>query len=226
MQADFVVQLFTALSQERLSAYQSRVDNDGHLNLFSHYAWNMALSESLYPIVQTLEITLRNAIYEAAKDHFNRDDWFDDRAIIHHRYNQTSIHKAKQILQQQNKPLEPGRIIAELNFGFWTSLLDKRYEQILWPALIKTTFPHMPKNIRTRKNLSSRFNKIRLLRNRIFHHEPIWYWQDLQQQHQDMLEALGWISPEMRELVMTVDRFDTTYNNGLDDITKQLDKFC
>jgi len=47
MQADFAEQLFAALSQERLSAYQSRVDEDGHLNLFSHYAWNVALSESL-----------------------------------------------------------------------------------------------------------------------------------------------------------------------------------
>lgn len=181
MQADFAEQLFAALSQERLSAYQSRVDGDGHLNLFSHYAWNVALSESLYPILQTLEITLRNAIYEAAKEYFKRDDWFDDTAVIHYQYNQTAIRKAKQALERQNKPLEPGRIIAELTFGFWTSLLDRRYEQILWHKIIKTTFPYMPRTNRTRQHLSQRFNKIRFLRNRVFHHEPIWYWQDLAQ---------------------------------------------
>ena len=125
----------------------------------------------------------------------------------------------------QNKPIEPDRIIAELTFGFWTSLLDRRYER-LWHQIIRTTFPHMPRTNRTRQNLSSRFNKIRNLRNRVFHHEPIWYWQDLQQQHQDMLEALSWMSPEMKELVMTVDRFETTYNDGLDDIKKQMEKFC
>ncbi len=226
MQADFSEQLFTALSQERLSAYQSRVDDGGNLNLFSHYAWNMALSESLYPILQTLEITLRNAIYEAAKDHFKQGDWFDDPKIIHYHYNQAAIRKAKQSLQRQNKPLEPGRIIAELTFGFWTSLLDKRYEQVLWHQIIKTTFSHMPRTHRTRKNLSQRFNKIRDLRNRVFHHEPIWYWQDLERQHQDMLEALDWISPEMKELVMAVDRFDDVYNNGLVGITKKLKSFC
>lgn len=226
MQAEFATQLFKALSHERLAAYQDRVSHDGNLNLFSHYAWNMALSESLYPVLQALEVTLRNAIYDAACDNFKQDDWFDDPAIINHRNDVTALNKAKQILQRQHKPLEPGRIIAELNFGFWTSLLDSRYEQVLWPRLIKKTFPYMPKRIRTRKFLSKRFYKIRRLRNRIFHHEPIWYWQDLQQQHQDMLEALRWIEPAMKELVVTVDRFDNIYNNGLDNIKIQLEKFC
>jgi len=226
MQADLAQQLFTALSHDRLAAYQGRVTKDGNLNLFSHYAWNMALSESLYPILQALEIALRNAIYDAAKEYFEQDEWFDEPEIIHYHYNKKTIIKARKILQRQNKPLEPGRIIAELNFGFWTSLLDSRYEQVLWPQIIKTTFPCMPKRIRTRKHLSQRFNKIRNLRNRVFHHEPIWYWQDLQQQHQNMVETLGWMAPAVTELVMTVDRFEDTYNNGFGNIQNQLEKFC
>jgi len=186
----------------------------------------MALSESLYPVLQALEITFRNAIYDAACDYFGQVDWFDDPMIIQHRNDIKALDKAKKILQWQNKKPEPGRIIAELNFGFWTSLLDSRYEQVLWPQLIKATFPHMPKRIRTRKHLSQQFNKIRRLRNRIFHHEPIWYWQDLQQQHQDILEALNWIAPTMKELVMTVDKFEDTFNNGFDNIKNQLSKFC
>ncbi|WP_177420368.1 Abi family protein [endosymbiont of Lamellibrachia barhami] len=79
------------------------------------------------------------------------------------------------MLSRQHKVLNPGRIIAELNFGFWSSMLDKCYEQVLWPQLIKTAFPYMPRKIRTRKVLSQQFHKIRQLRNRIFHHEPIWY---------------------------------------------------
>ncbi len=226
MQAEFSTPLFKALSHERLAAYQDRVSGDGQLNLFSHYAWNMALSESLYPALQALEITLRNAIYDAARDYFKRDDWFDDTSIIHYPYNINTLLKAKDTLRRKHKALDPGRIIAELTFGFWTSLFDSRYEQILWHKIIKTTFPHMPKSIRTRQHLSQRFNKIRNLRNRIFHHEPIWYWRDLQQQHQDILEALGWITPEMEALVLTIDRFDETYNNGLDMIKKQLGTFC
>lgn len=226
MQSDFAAQLFKALSHERLTAYQNRVTDNGQLNLFSHYAWNMALSESLYPVLQALEITLRNAIYDAARDHFKRDDWFNDRAIIYYHFNTLSIAKAKDTLRRKRKPLDPGRIIAELTFGFWTSLFDRRYEQILWHKIIKTTFPHMPRTIRTRQNLSQRFNKIRNLRNRVFHHEPIWYWRDLQQQHQDILDVLGWVSPEMKELVIMIDRFDMVYEKGVEHIKNRLSKFC
>jgi hypothetical protein len=226
MQADFVAQLAKTLSDQRLAAYQGRVTEDGNLNLFSHYAWNMALSESLYPILQALEISLRNAIHHAAVDHFNQDNWFDDRSIIHHRYNQTTIANAKLSLERQNKPIEPDRIIAELTFGFWTSLLDRRYEQGFLYPIIRATFPHIPRRDRTRHHISQRFNKIRDLRNRVFHHEPIWYWNDLAQQHQDMLEALVWMAPAMKEMVMTIDRFEETYNNGFDNIKKQLEKFC
>ncbi len=225
MQADFAQKLKRVLSTERLAAYQLQLAGNGNRNLFSHYAWNMALSESLYATLQLLEIGLRNTLDQAASAHFAKADWFEDNAIIQPR-DQAAVNKAKKILLSKKKTLEPGRIIAELNFGFWTSLLDTRYEQTLWPALIKASFPHMPRKMRTRKNLSRRFNKIRLLRNRVFHHEPIWYWQDLAQQHDAILEALCWIEPAMQDLAGAVDRFPEVYQNGLKDIENKLEQFC
>lgn len=185
----------------------------------------MALSESLYPVLQVLEVALRNSIHSAASHYFGRNDWYNDHHIIHSK-DVGALDKAKGILTRQRKPLEPGRIIAELNFGFWTSLMDRRYEQVLWPQLIKIAFPYMPKKVRTRRVLSRRFNKIRRLRNRIFHHEPIWYWQDLPQQHEQILEAISWIEPAVKELVMTIDRFPQIYQNSLQNIEQQLEKFC
>jgi len=226
MQADFATKLKQALSTERLAAYQQRLEQDGNRNLFSHYAWNMALSESLYPVLQALEVTLRNSIHSAAHQHFGRDDWYNNHHIIRHPNDIGALNKAKGMLNRQRKALDPGRIVAELNFGFWTSMLDKRYEQVLWPQLIKAAFPCMPRKIRTRKVLSQRFHKIRQLRNRIFHHEPIWYWQDLPQQHEQILEAISWIEPAVKDLVMTVDRFPPIYQNGLQEIDQQLEKFC
>ncbi|MEA2080543.1 MAG: Abi family protein [Pseudomonadota bacterium] len=226
MQADFAEKLMRALSNERLSAYARRATEQGNRTLFAHYAWNMALSESLYPVLQALEVLLRNTIDNAARDHFGRADWYDDPKLIQHPNDISSIDKAKRILNRQNKPLEPGRIIAELNFGFWTSLFDRRYEQVFWPRMIKTTFPHMPRRIRTRQTLSKRLHKIRILRNRIFHHEPIWYWQDLSQQHLDILQTISWIEPAMCDLVEIIDRFPSTYNDGLEGIIHKLKQFC
>jgi hypothetical protein len=226
MQANFVTKLYQVLSQERLDAYQQRTQTDGDLALFSHYIWNMALSESLYPGLQALEVALRNTIHNTATQQFKREDWYADQQIIHYHYNINAITKTREQLHRQRKTPDPGRVIAELSFGFWTSLFDSRYEQNLWTRLIKPAFPHMPRRIRTRKELSKRLNKIRNLRNRVFHHEPIWYWQDLPQQHNILLETLAWIEPAMREMLTSLDRFPGVYQAGPNTYTQVLRRFC
>jgi hypothetical protein len=59
-------------------------------------------------------------------------------------------------------------------------------------------------------------NHIRRLRNRVFHHEPIWYWKDLRQQHNEIIEAIGWINPAMMSFIQTLDRFDEVNSQRLD----------
>lgn len=44
------------------------------------------------------------------------------------------------------------------------------------------------------KTLDQRWKRIRDLRNRVFHHERILHWNDLDQQHAEILEAIYWIS--------------------------------
>jgi hypothetical protein len=73
----------------------------------------------------------------------------------------------------------------------------------------------MPRHIRIRKNLSKRLNRVRTLRNRIFHHEPIWHWRDLHNQHADILETITWVNPAMTVFAEQFDRFDEIYKNGL-----------
>jgi hypothetical protein len=80
----------------------------------------------------------------------------------------------------------------------------------------------MPKSERTRKTLSTRFNRIRKLRNRNFHHGRIIHWKDLFQQRADIIEAIGWISPEVRELTEKLDTFTDTYSAGIEPWTKKI----
>lgn len=224
MQHDFATRLLSALSGERMEAYRDRLNDDGNGNLFSHYAWNIALSESLYPSLQMLEIVLRNTIHRAVSEYFGQPDWYDDDSIIHVK-DRAAVIKAKKTLLDKNKPLEPGRVIAELNFGFWTTLMDSRYEQVLWTKLLKPCFPHFPRYLRTRKNVSARFQRIRRLRNRVFHHEPIWHWHDLAEQHREILEAIAWIEPKARDFVEAIDRFPSLYRDGLVVIKSRLQRF-
>lgn len=114
--------------------------------------------------------------------------------------------------------MEPGRLVAELSFGFWTTLFDVRYEQgrILWPRLFSARLldASSPRSMRSRKALSPLLNRIRHLRNRVFHHEPIWHWNDLPQQHQLALQMIGWFSPALRATIEPNDRFVSVHAAG------------
>lgn len=214
MQEDFSGLLRKAISHERLEAYRQRGTDGSDLNLFAHYAWNIALCESLYPALQGLEVALRNSIHDAATASYRTEFWFDDPRVIPHPREQDTVRKAKETLARDRKPHEAGRVVAELSFGFWTSLFDVRYEQILWPRLLKIVFPFMPRHIRTRKTLSKQLHRIRHMRNRVFHHEPIWHWRDMAQQHTDLCEAIGWINPAMLEMIKVLDRFTEIHRQG------------
>jgi hypothetical protein len=219
MQANFSGQLRRAISHERLDAYRQRGTSNDDAELFAHYAWNMALSESLYTPLQCLEVSLRNSIHDTATVHFKTDVWFDLPGVLFQQ-EINKVQEAKNTLIKGNKPLDAGRIIPELAFGFWTSLFDVRYEKILWPWLLKPVVPCMPRHIRIRKNLSKRLNRVRILRNRIFHHEPIWHWRDLQLQHAEIIGAISWINPAMMTFVEQFDRFEEIYNSGFGEYRK------
>jgi len=224
MQVDFAEKVKNKISEERLSAYQEKLKSTKKIELFSHYIWNMVLSESLYSGLHILEITLRNTIHSSATKHFKGDDWLLRKDIISGNYEIKELEKAQKKIERGKKEVSPGRIIAELRFGFWTSLFNARYEQILWRHIIKRAFPYMPNRIRTRKMLSKRLNEIRDLRNRVFHHEPIWYW-NLRQKHNEILDTISWAEPAMREFVMANNNFLQTYEYGLQKIEINLKQF-
>jgi hypothetical protein len=48
----------------------------------------------------------------------------------------------------------------------------------------------------------------------VFHHELIWNRPTLAQDHHDIAEAIGWVSPPMKEALAVIDRFDHLYQNG------------
>lgn len=53
------------------------------------------------------------------------------------------------------------------------------------------------------------------LRNRVFHHERIIHWKDLKQQHEQLLGAIKWISDDLYELALVLDRFTPIYDAGI-----------
>lgn len=66
-------------------------------------------------------------------------------------------------------------IIASLRFAFWQQLFTRRFEGAIWTRGLKIALPHAPQTALSvvRANIHADLDRIRHLRNRIAHHEPI-----------------------------------------------------
>jgi hypothetical protein len=190
------------------------------------YYWNIALSEALYPALATLEITLRNSLHDTFSAQQGDDFWF--RAILEPKQLREYSNAHAGLIQGGLATPPSGKIVAELNFWFWTSILSGLYGP-LWAdnkfALLYTAFPNLPAMPNPRHAVYDRCNDIRLLRNRVMHHEPISRGMTFQrrkqsvvfsidQLHGQIIEAIGWLNSTAMRAVQRIDRFDTVFHAG------------
>ena len=203
------INLRQSISAPRLKPYAALTDKD-EMDALARYFWNMALSEALYPSLQSVEITLRNAMHYALSKSNGTQFWFDKPHLLLSN-EQQSVADAKYQLTLHGKAHEPGRIVAELKFGFWTGLFAGPYERPLLLPILSTAFRNMPKPLRTRRVLAKRVDDIRKLCNRVFHHEPIWNMTDLMARHDGIIETIGWMNPRLQQYMSIVDRFESVY---------------
>lgn len=161
------------------------------------YLLNSRLSEALYTPLHIFEVVLRNRIHMIASELEIGDRqqlWFD-RSHFQIGYRQKEkIAKARQELSRDRKAHEPHRIVAALNFGYWTSFFGPEYETIWQRGLNRIARTPDGKGL-TRKAFSGPLLQIRFLRNRIAHHEPVIHW-DLGKHHDEILRLTGYLSAE------------------------------
>ena len=198
------------LSPARLSAYRTGPEDRARV-IFGRYRWNMALCASIQPCLHYVEVALRNSLHGSLSGHCAMGPWYEMSSRILKPEEQQAIARARQELRARGKPDTSDPVVAELSFGFWTRLLSRPYEGVLWPRLLEPAFPFIPRRRRKRVEVAQRFNRIRHLRNRISHHEPIWHWGDLEQQVRDILEAIEWFEPALNRCLPTHERFEDVY---------------
>jgi len=196
-------QLKYYLSSPRFNAYLIETGNDFD-KAYELYKVNIELSEAFYPILSILEICLRNAIHETLKIHFDDQYWFKNHLPPEFlQFVSDAVQKAT----AQRKNITPDRIIAELNFGFWNRLFNRNYTSLLWKEL-RLIFKNIPKHIRQRGTIADALYRIRTLRNRIYHYEPIFNnLQDLEKQYNEMLAFLVWLDKDLPNMLSDIDRF-------------------
>lgn len=216
----------SAVRMETYRPYQHGVAGDD-LDMLTNYFWNIALCESLYPSLNSLEVALRNSIHANLTLSFGTDMWFDRPRLLLVK-ERKALDEAKAYVSTGNMPVTADRIVAKLNFGFWSALFKDPYEADLWKpngwASFKATFPAKRKI--GRSALFHRINELRLLRNCVMHYEPVWSRRNLKQEHQIIHQTLAWISPHFAQLLVEIDSFPDVYLNGRERVRSKLLKHC
>lgn len=184
------------MSPERLERYLNAAGGDLEKALRG-YTRNARLSEAFYTPLQGVEIAIRNAFHKQLVKAFGQF-WYDEldkQNILDPQKDRKTpgtllkLREARQYLQEKGKPETSSRMAAELSFGFWVGICAKRYQKDLWNPFLNNPFKGLSL---TRRDVFERLEKIRNLRNRIAHHEPILN-RNLPNDYANILETIRWI---------------------------------
>jgi len=191
------------ISESRLGGYKN----------FNEYKENLLLSKSFYLPLSILEISLKNSI----DNHFVNQigiDWLFDKDFIKQQL-QYKIDSAIKILNQNNKTYNKNKILnhnnlmSELSFGFWIMLLKKPYQQYLRYNDLKQIFPNLPSSKDKKINrhfVFTELNKIRLFRNKVFHHDRIINKLEYKNMMSEIYEILNYFDEEIVQITKELNK--------------------
>lgn len=186
---------------DRFAPYLLAEGND-HGRAARLYAWNVEASAGLLGAFAALEVGLRNAMHDSLTGMFQRSDWW---------------HQAPLSISDRDEAMEAedyvdrrkgagnwgaGHVVAELKTSFWEGLLVNKYHASFWEKGLSSAFPHYQGR---RDGLRVRMERLRLLRNRAAHHEPI-FARDLNIDHRYMCELASFVAPDLETLVASHSR--------------------
>lgn len=183
--------LESSLSPERLQKYLHSTGGDLDTAL-SLYERNMRLASAFYVPLQCLEVCLRNKLHMELTQKYS-SDWYTNGKVELSRDTAISISNAIHQIENSKSGMTAGAVIAELSFGFWVSILGRRYDATIWRSALTKAFKDNGKNMK-RDPIHQRLNALRRFRNRVAHHEPI-FDRDLTAVHSELIEAIGWLCP-------------------------------
>ena len=117
-----------------------------------------------------------------------------------------------------------GKVIANLNFGFWTNMCSKWYCSNIWNkgCCFKGVFVNYPSNVNQIGVIAAKLRSIRYLRNRIFHYEPIFKQpQNTLRMYNEIMEIISYLPSDDTNILKDTSTFINTYNQVLGELQQQ-----
>lgn len=183
------------LSAARLGTYETaaRVQHDDDLSALELYAWNAEVSGALLAPLHLCEVVVRNAVADVIEAVYG-NAWPWSTTFEQSLPDPKQGYSPRKDLQAARRSASTaGKVIPELKFVFWQKMFTSRYDVRLWDVHLKRTFPNLDpaQPVSTlRTFIYKDLEHIRLLRNRIAHHEPI-FARNLADDFQKMVELVN-----------------------------------
>jgi len=191
----------------------------------SLYRANLLVSQAFYPVLNLVEIFLRNSLYACIERYFSNSNWIitekngfmNDLTLA-----ESGYYLKNSVIKAENKMLKRGiiasaeKILAEQSFSFWVSLFEPRHYKLIGGSIIHS-FPNKPSHV-NRKAILLLLTKIRDFRNRIYHNEPVCFngysvtFSHASQIRSDLLNMLEWMNLDIKKYVQCFDTIEKQIN--------------
>lgn len=235
-----ISELHTLLSQARIETYLSYFKDEDDLSLkdmqaYELYIWNIQISAALLEVISLYEVALRNAIINALEPSYRAHSILNDNFIralkpatreeLLRIVNKLSSHKTYkfhftngrlQPLRIDTNEISPGKVVAELNFIFWENMLSRTHRE-RWISHFNKAFPNACISSPDERDLivneiHNITSRVRYLRNRICHHEPIFDESkiDLINVFNNIKQVLWYISPKTADILEQLESISQT----------------
>ena len=209
-------------SYSRISRYLKAAKGNKKKAQEMYYA-NARIARSFQPLISFFEVILRNQLHYAIASHYGDVQWlinqktgFMSAPSLTHKNKKTGnlvvndflkreIEKAEKTLMDKGHNVTAGRVIAELNFGFWNSLYETHHYALL-NGVPGTIFCDLPTGI-GRKKINQRIQLIRKMRNRISHNEPLCFKNKsfdltyVSEMYEIICDFMTWINPNIIQTI-------------------------
>lgn len=167
------------------------------------YHWNLKVSSAFIIPLQICEVASRNGVVLALEHQYGQD-WHNSERFLISLHNPKKVYSPKKDIMGtkanliKKRSLTAGKVVADLKFAFWESMLTARHDNRLWIPYFNLAFPHASNPPTGRKRANEALERVRRLRNRIAHHEPIFH-RDLTTDYNTILCLIGWRDPVARQ---------------------------
>lgn len=153
-----------SLSIARFSTYEKITHNSAEA--LALYQWNLQISATLFACLAVCEVVIRNAVAEALENTYGQH-WANEASFL-----ASLPQNARTTLNSVHNPTTSlDKVIPELPFYFWQSMFTKRFDNKIWDMNFTKIFPNATPQ--DKATFYTDLDKLRKLRNRIAHHEPI-----------------------------------------------------